>query len=123
MDTNTDDMDTDTNMESETTSTAVLIELNGRLDSFTAPNLRSQITECLSSQPTNLILDLTAVRFIDSRALATIVQGLHACQATGGELCLSGPNESVRRILELTRLDKAIKIFSNKLEAFASYDD
>lgn len=116
-------MDREIDVPSQTTSTTALIELDGRLDSFAASDLKSKITECLGKQPTNLILDLTEVHFIDSRALATIVQGLHACQAAGGDLCICGPNEPVRRIFELTRLDKAIKIFTNSVEALASYDD
>lgn len=110
-------------MQSSAPDSVAVVELSGRLDSHTVEQLKSQIALNIGARPVYLILDLSDVSFIDSRALAAIVQGMHSCQSKNGELCLSGPNKSVRRILELTRLDKAMKIFSSKSEAVASYEE
>lgn len=107
-------------IQREHTPSVSVIELNGRLDSHTVPQFQSQIAERINTQPSDLVLELSDVTFIDSRALAAIVQAMHACEKIGAELYLAGPSDSVRRIFELTRLDKAIKIYSNQLEALAA---
>lgn len=107
----------------QNTSPIAVLELSGRLDSHTVPEFRSQITANMSAQSPYLLLDLSDVTFVDSRALAVIVQTMHTCQGGGGELCISGPTNSVRRIFELTRLDKTIKIYSTQAEALASLEE
>ena len=96
---------------------AVIIKSSGRLDSYTAADLQSQLEHAIDNQPPFVAVDLSQVEFVDSRALAVIVQGMHNCRTNQIDFCILGPNASVRRILELTRLDKAINIFTNSDEA------
>lgn len=107
----------------ENMQSVAVLALNGRLDSHTVPALKTQIADYIDARSAHLVLDISDVTFIDSRALAAIVQGMHACNGIGGELYLAGPTNSVRRIFELTRLDKAIKIYSNRLEALAAINE
>lgn len=107
----------------ENMQSVAVLELTGRLDSHTVPQLKSQIADYIDSRSAHLVLDISDVTFLDSRALAAIVQGMHACSGIGAELYLAGPNDSVRRIFELTRLDKAIKIYSNRSEALAAINE
>ncbi len=98
-----------------------VLALTGRVDAHTVPQLQNRIQTVSSAKPSNLIIDLSAVDFMDSSGLAALVQGMRRCQATGGRLCLSNPQQPVRMVLELTRLDKAIRIFASEQEAIASF--
>ena len=98
-----------------------VLALAGRIDAHTAPQLQTRIQTASKAEPSNLIIDLTAVDFMDSSGLAALVQGMRRCQATGGRLCLSNPQQPVRMVLELTRLDQAIGIFADQQEAIASF--
>ena len=51
-------------------------------------------------------LDLSAVRFIDSTALAELLRSRTALLAGGGQLVLQPVSDPVRVILELTGLDE-----------------
>lgn len=105
------------NKASPTKDSAVIIESSGRLDSYTIADLQSQLNDAIASQPRLIAVELSKVDFIDSRALAVMVQAMHNCRDAQIDFCLLGPNGAVRRILELTRLDKAINIFLNSEEA------
>lgn len=102
---------------STATDCRAVIESSGRLDSYTVPDLQSQLNEVIENGPSLVAIDLSAVDFIDSRALAVIVQGMHNCRDAHIHYCIVGPTEAVRRIFSLTKLDKAIDIFATVDEA------
>jgi len=80
-----------------------------------------QLESVMVAQPAYLVIDLSQVSFLDSRALATLVHTMKRCRAQGGDLYLCGPSQPVRMILELTRLHKALEIFPSQTVAIAAY--
>ena len=71
----------------------------------------------LAAQTRFIILDLTDVNFVDSSALAVMVRGMKHCREQKGELVLCGMRQPVRIIFELTRMDRAFRIFNTETEA------
>ena len=106
------------NEQEETT----VLELTGRFDNYTAPEVRQAIQSVVNGTPPQLVVNLEAVPFIDSTGLATLVQGMKQCRQLGGDLRLCCLQPPVRMVFELTRLDKAFEIFytlKDALEAAA----
>lgn len=98
-----------------------VIAVTGRIDSHSVNRLRQQLSVSAARQQANTVLDLGGVDFIDSSGLAAIVHGMKQCRATGGDLRLCRLHQSVRMVLELTRLDKALDIFPNQEGALRSF--
>jgi len=102
-----------------------VIELAGRFDAYGAPQLEKYLkqiyTEAGNSDATGkpllVVVDLAQVNFIDSTGLATLVQGMKRCRERQGDVYLSGLQQPVRIIIELTRLDKVFSIFDTLEEA------
>lgn len=86
----------------------VWCEVDGRLDVQQAGELRAAFSEARSQGAKEINLDLSRVEFMDSAGLAAVVSGLKQTRSSGGELYLVNPSSQVRRILELTLLDKVI---------------
>lgn len=103
------------------TSAITVIKPSGRIDAHTVSRLRNEIQSAFQQGDYNLVVDLSAVNFMDSSGLAVLVQGMQRCQASGGQFGICAPLQPVRMILELTRLDQAIRIFSDEQEAIASF--
>lgn len=99
---------------------SAVVTLSGRFDAYEAPRLREWIEEQLTRGVARLIIDLTEVTFIDSTALAVLVQGMKRCRLQAGDLVLCGLQQPVRIIFELTRLDKAFQIYATQAEAMAA---
>jgi anti-sigma B factor antagonist len=100
-----------------------ILELSGRFDSYTAPQVRQWLEEVTDQGSAQLVLNLTGVHFVDSTALATLVQGMKRCrQLNGGDLRLCCLQQPVRMIFELTRLDKAFEIFASEEAAVQTFD-
>lgn len=91
-------------------STEARIALHGRFDAHECPSLSAWIDARLEEGTIRLAIDLSDVTFIDSTALAVLVRGMKRARAAGGDLSLVRPSQTVRVILELTRLDRAFVI-------------
>src|SRR5262245_16368381 len=98
-----------------------VLELSGRFDINTAARVRDWLVRATEAIPANIVIDLSLVDFIDSTALATLVQGIKHARANQGNIRLSGLRPSVRMVLELTRLDKVFEIYTNKDEAINAF--
>lgn len=98
-----------------------VIELSGRFDAHFAPQVKVLIER--SDTPVQVLINLTAVTFIDSAALATLVSGMKRCRHVGGDLRLCGLQQSVKIIFELTRLDRAFSVYPNEDAALSSFHE
>ena len=105
------------NLQTHSHNRVTVLKVDGRIDASTVSKLRKRLQETIGVGAPFLVLDLTSVSFMDSGGLAALVQGMRQCRANGGDLCLCNPRNSVRMILELTRLDKAIEILPGETEA------
>ena len=101
---------------------AVLIEVNeDRLDAHNSGELKTQMLAFFDDGKNNLVIDLKAVRFVDSSGLGSLVSGFKNSSARNGNLKLCGLQPQVRSMFELTRLHRVFEIFPDSEEALASF--
>jgi anti-sigma B factor antagonist len=93
------------------------ITLSGELDAFNAPELRRAFETVLRSEPELVVLDLTAVTFLDSTVLGAIVGLLRRVRERGGELRTVLPDTTARRIFEITNLVASLDVWPSRTEA------
>ncbi len=94
-----------------------VLYMAGKLDIQCARPLREVFQEKIRSQCAVLIMDLTGVRFIDSIGVALLVEYFRDAVAFDGRLCLAGPTQAVRAVLDVVRLDETVPIFRSTEEA------
>ena len=88
----------------------VVLQLAGELDMAAAPALRGQIDAARAEGRAPVVLDLTAVTFIDSSALRELLEGDERLRADGAQLLLAGIRPVVARVLELTRASDVLTV-------------
>jgi len=98
-----------------------VFELSGRFDAYEVKAVDEHLMEAARVVPSQVIVDLSQVNFIDSNALATLVRILKQCRQNEGDLYLCNLSQPVRIIFELTRLDRAFRIFDSTGEAIKSF--
>ena len=98
----------------------VLAPIAGRFDAHQVPKVQKEIDVALASGATTVIMELSEVNFVDSSALAVMVRTMKHCRERNGELILCGLRQPVRIIFELTRMDKAFRIFDDVAAARAA---
>ena len=97
-----------------------VVSLHGRFDAHEAPAVKSWLDDRYTDN-IKILVDVSGVTFMDSTALATLVQGMKHSREKKGDLYLCGLQQSVKIIFELTKLDKAFSIFDDEARALAGF--
>lgn len=83
-----------------------ILYLKGRFDAHTVKDAKS----AFETAQAKLILDLRAVTFIDSSALAALVKLHRERTVTGSSLRIVNPSDPVRLVFEITKLNMVLPI-------------
>jgi anti-sigma B factor antagonist len=94
--------------------------LYGDMDLHIAPELRERLTRAIDDGARALVVDLSDVTFIDSMALGVLLGTTKRMRSEGGHLRLVVARSEVRRIFEITLLDRVLAIDSTREEAVAN---
>jgi len=97
-----------------------IFALSGAIDLHYVPTLRSLFQAKLHERCPALIVDLSAVDFIDSTGLATLIEYHRDVGAHGGIFCLAGINPNLKAIFDVVQFDKVLAIFPSVAEAKAA---
>jgi anti-sigma B factor antagonist len=92
-------------------SSVDVLELQGEIDMHFAPVLRQLLSGKRETQCPALLLDLSAVEFIDSTGLAVMLEYLRDASAYHGRFCIGGISDNLWTIFEIVRLERAMPIF------------
>ncbi|MET7982103.1 MULTISPECIES: STAS domain-containing protein [unclassified Streptomyces] len=85
-----------------------LVTVAGELDVETAPELHNRLADQVRGGRRHLLLDLSAVPFMDSSGINALLKAHDAASRAGGGVCLVSPAPAVQRILDLTGVSLAI---------------
>lgn len=98
-------------LTSTLTDTAQIVTVNAaRIDAAMAIQFKEDMRTQTSDSPERVILDLSAVEFIDSSGLGAIVAAMK--QLGGGRrLDLAGLTPTVEKVFRLTRMDTVFNLF------------
>ena len=98
-----------------------LIQVDGRIDSSTAPQLEQALTKIIDEGRYRIVVDLSETDFMSSAGLREIVTALKKAKRGAGDLRLAQPSDRVREVLEMAGLDTIFRIFSTQAEAVGSF--
>ncbi len=89
-----------------------LIKLDeDKLDTNIAPNLKSDFLTLHAEGAKNLVLDLSAVKYIDSSGLSALLVGNRIFHEDGGLFVLSAITEHVMKLIKISQLDNVLNLF------------
>jgi len=108
----------DVKQESGTT----VITLSGRFDALMAKEFKNCISGLIENRQIMIAIDMSAIDFIDSSGLGSLVGGLKGVAREKGEIRIAGLSPEVRTIFELTRLHRIFDIYENIEIALASFN-
>jgi anti-sigma B factor antagonist len=97
----------------------IVIALAGDIDLENAGEVRKALLNSLK-QKKDLLIDLSAVSYIDSSGIASLVEGLQVARKQKNELSLVSVSPRAMRVLELARLDKVFSIHADVAAALAA---
>ena len=97
-----------------------VIAVRGDSDLHTAPHLRRAITVALDRGASALVIDLTDATLVDSMTLGVLLGALKRLGPTGGRVTVVCPAQGIRRIFEITLLDRLFSLHPDREAAVAA---
>jgi anti-anti-sigma factor len=94
-----------------------VLSLEGEVDVATVPALRAALKEARESGERDIWIDLTNVGFLDSSGVSALVEADRAFSREHRRFAVICPPGPVRRVLELTGLDKELALFHTRADA------
>jgi anti-sigma B factor antagonist len=99
---------------------ARVLDLDGEVDVYTAPQLRAAIMEEVDRGTKHLLVNLKHVGYMDSTGLGILIGGVKRLRESGGALLLIGPTPRIARIFEITGLNTIFNVYASEEEALAA---
>ncbi len=88
--------------------TSTTLRIAGSLDAISTPELRSLIDTLVVEKRPSIVVDLSALRLIDSSGVGAIVALYKRMRAQGGKVNVTGLRDQPLAIFKLLRLDKVL---------------
>ena len=96
---------------------AAVVTPRGEVTVFTSPALRQRLREVIEGGARRIVMDLSAVEYVDSSGVATFVDALREARQKQGRLTLAGVKPRVRGVFEIARLDTLFPMVDTVEEA------
>jgi anti-sigma B factor antagonist len=98
-------------------SGTVVVAIHGDADLHIATELKNRLGEVIDDGPSAIVLDLSDATFLDSMALGVLLGAMKRLRAKGGRFRVVVPRAEIRRIFEMTLLDRVFELDASRQEA------
>jgi anti-sigma B factor antagonist len=97
---------------------AVVVAVRGEIDLQNSPELRTELIDLMAKHaPQRVVLNLAQVPYMDSSAIAVLVELLQKVRKTGGRVFLTSLQPRVKGLVEIARLGSIFGIVDGEAEA------
>ena len=103
------------------TKDVTVVHVEGQLIVGNRQELKQLVQEALDRGERKFLIDFAKAGYIDSSGLGALVSISKKVREPGGELRLSGLNEDLRSLFELTKLDTLFAINDGLTQALAGF--
>ena len=99
-----------------------VVEVSGRIDSATAPDLAEAFGDLINEGQCNLVLDMSDVDFISSAGLRVLIDTQKKCQGQNrGRLVLAEVPEHIYEAFDLAGFVALFDFYDERIEAVAGF--
>jgi anti-anti-sigma factor len=105
-------------IQSQPDERTTVVALEGELDLERAPSLKWALIDSVDAGRSQLVVDLSQVRFMDSTALSVLV-GVNKSLGDGARMAIVCVNPNVLKIFELSGMDGVFATFPTVDDALA----
>lgn len=99
----------------------VVVRVDGVLDATTREQFAGHLAETAAVHGPDMILDLSEVSFMDSRALGLIVHHWQGSVSSGGRFALVGVQYAKTKVMWVTGLAQRLPLYDTLDDALAAF--
>lgn len=95
----------------------VILEIAGRLDASTSPDLERWFLSLLDRGEQNVLIDFERLRYISSAGLRVLLMAAKRMAAAGGRLTLCALGSNIQEVFEIAGFTSIFQIHPTRLDA------
>jgi len=93
----------------------------GEIDIHTSPELRKAFDGIIKNHEKKVVVDFSAVTFIDTAGLATLIEMLHRLQKINGHFKISNLDTHITRMFITVKLDQFFELYDTRENAIKAF--
>ena len=105
------------NIRCEDYDHVTVLGISGEFNTDATEAFKQQVEERLQRKVRFFVIDLQQTTFLDSKGLETLIWVQEQCDERLGTVRLCNPDDTCRKILQVTRLDNRFDVFADVTEA------
>src|ERR1700744_3675700 len=98
-------------MTTATRGETTVLSLIGEIDIQSAPELVARLSELEAQEDRDVVIDLSAVDFLDSSALGALISAHRSLAEAGRSLRIACPRPQISKIFRITRVADVIELY------------
>ena len=97
-----------------------VLDVVGEIDIYTTPQFKEAVTAAISENKPAIIINMAQVTYMDSSGFGTLLSATKRLKPIDGALYLTGCNDAIQRMLQITRLNTIFGVYASEDEALAA---
>ncbi len=97
-----------------------VLDVIGEIDIYTTPQFKEAVSEAIDQNNPAIVINMTKVTYMDSSGFGTLLSATKRLRPLDGALYLSGCNEAIQRMLQITRLNTIFGVYATEEEALTA---
>ena len=103
---------------------ALVVHIGGEIDHHSAVEVRTEVdARIIAASPEKVLLELSAVDFMDSSGLGLIMGRFALIKKYGGTLALLDPSPAVMKMIKLAGMDRMVSILKTKVKGIYNTEE
>lgn len=104
-----------------------LVEVSGRVDAATAPQLKQQIEALFEEGRYRIVLDLAGLEYVSSPGLRVLIEARKKARdwkitdLEGGDIRIANLPPRIKEVFDLTGFTSLFELYSDTVEAVGSF--
>ena len=98
-----------------------LVQVAGRLDANSSPELEKELVNLLESGEKNFIIDLAELDYISSVGLRVLLMAAKKAKTSNGKVVLNSLREHVLEVFKIAGFTAIFPVFANREEALENF--
>ncbi len=98
-----------------------VVRIEGNLDTNTSPEAQEHFDGLIENGASRILVDCEKVDYISSAGLRVLLATVKRLKAAGGGLRISGLNETVQEVFDISGFSTILAVFATKTEALKGF--
>ncbi len=109
-------------IETARDGTVTVVELNGYLDAYTAPEFDKVLEQLFTSGQVRVVVDCGSLEYISSAGLGVFMGHIEQYRSSGGDIVLCALSPRILAIVEMLGFPHIFRIYPDRSGALTAFD-